>query len=348
MPVRSWTADAKALLAVLAIAALALAAWHLQRLLFLVFAAILLSLVLSSAKRFVCKWTGMGNAPSLAIVVLGSILAIGAFMALLGARLISEAMSLWQRMPDVIGKIEDQFGLSGIQDWISGRGGEMLSSSTFFTNLTGASSVVISSIIGLFLILAGGIFLASDPDLYRDGALKLVPPHHRKRAREVMRELATALRFWMIGQGIAMACVGVFTTLGLYLLGIPTPFGLGMLAGLLEFIPYIGPISSAVPAMAIAFAESPYSALWVAILYFAIQQAEAIFLVPLIQDRTVDLPPVLTIFAVLGFSSLFGLSGAILGAPLAVVVLVLVKMLWVRDQLDEETQLPSEKTANGN
>lgn len=346
MPTAHWTDRLKPLLATLTVALLALAAWHLQRFLFLVFGAILLSLVIASGKRFVGKWTRLGDTASLTIVVLASIMAISAFVALLGTRLVSEAMNLADRMPAIIGSIEERFGLTGIEEWLSARGEELLSSGSLFSNLTGASSIVVSSVIGLFLILSGGVFLAANPGLYRDGFLKLIPPESREEGREVMRELATALRFWIIGQIVAMVCVGVITTLGLYLLGVPTPFGLGVLAGLMEFIPYVGPISSAVPAIAVAFSENAWLAVWVALLYFAIQQAESIFLIPLIQKRTVSLPPVVTIFAVLAFASLFGLSGAILGAPATVVIFVLVKMLWVRDRLDEDTELPSDKTGD--
>jgi len=346
MPTEHWTDRVKPLLVVLAVALLVLAAWHLQRFLFLVFGAILLSLVLASAKRFVCKWTGLGDTASLTIVVLTSILVISAFFALMGARLVAEAMNLADRMPDVLGSIEKTFGLSGIENWLSARGEQLLSSGSLFSNLTGASSIVVSSVIGLFLVVSGAVFLAANPGLYRNGFLKLIPPERREKGREVMTELATALRFWIIGQLIAMVCVGVITTAGLYLLGVPSPFGLGVLAGLMEFIPYVGPISSAVPAIAVAFSEDPWLALWVAVLYFAIQQAEAILLIPLIQKRTVSLPPVVTIFTVLAFTSLFGLSGAILGAPATVVIFVLVKMLWVRDHLDEDTELPGDKTTD--
>ncbi|MAZ19416.1 MAG: AI-2E family transporter [Ahrensia sp.] len=346
MPTRHWTDRVKPLLIVLGVAVLALAAWHLQRFLFLVFGAILLSLVLASAKRFVCKWTGLGDTVSLTIVVLTSILVISAFFALMGTRLVAEAMNLADRMPAVLDNIEKTFGLSGIEAWLSDRGAQLLSSGSLFSNLTGASSIVVSSVIGLFLVLSGGVFMAANPGLYRNGFLKLIPPDRREEGREVMTELATALRFWIIGQMIAMVCVAVITSAGLYVLGVPSPFGLGVLAGLMEFIPYVGPISSAAPAIAVAFSEDPWLALWVALLYFAIQQAESIFLIPLIQKRTVSLPPVVTIFAVLAFASLFGLSGAILGAPATVVIFVLVKMLWVRDQLDEDTELPSDKTAH--
>lgn len=338
-----WIDRLKPLLAFLAVVLLLLAAWQLQRFVFLVFAAILLGLVLSSAKRFVCKWTGLGNAASLTIVVLAVISAFLAFFGLLGTQLVYEAMDMADRMPDVIGSIESRFGVTGVDDWLSQRGQDFLSNGALFSNLTGVSSAVISTVIGLFLIVSGGVFLAASPRLYRDGALKLLPSHRRDKGREVMTELATALRFWMIGQLIAMVCVGVVTTLGLWLLGVPTPFGLGMLAGLLEFIPYIGPISSAVPAMALAFSENAWLALWVGILYFAVQQLEAILLIPLIQNRTVDLPPVVTIFSVLAFGSLFGLQGAILGAPATVVIFVLVNMLWMRDQLNEDRDLPSDK-----
>ena len=117
---------------------------------------------------------------------------------------------------------------------------------------------------------------------------------------------------------------------------------LGLIAGLLEFVPYVGPIVTAVPTMAVAAAEEPTKALWVAGLFLLIQQIEGNLIMPLVQQRTVDLPPVLTIFAVVAFATLFGVLGLLFATPLAVVCFVLVKKLWVRDTLDEETKLPGE------
>jgi predicted PurR-regulated permease PerM len=141
--------------------------------------------------------------------------------------------------------------------------------------------------------------------------------------------------------------VGVLTTLGLWLLGIPSALALGLLAGVLEFVPFLGPILSAVPAVALALGEGMDTMLWVVGLYVAVQQIEGALITPLVQQHTVDLPPALTIFAIVAFGVLFGPLGILLATPLAVVVFVLVKKLWVREVLHENTELPGEPEAGG-
>ena len=129
----------------------------------------------------------------------------------------------------------------------------------------------------------------------------------------------------------------------LWLLGMPSAFVLGLLAGLLEFIPFAGPILSAVPAVLLALAVSPDLALWVALLYFGVQQFEGYILTPLVQQYAVDLPGVILLFSLIAFGVLFGTLGVILAAPLAVVTYVLVKRLYVIEALDTPTTIPGEK-----
>ena len=148
-----------------------------------------------------------------------------------------------------------------------------------------------------------------------------------------MLESERALRLWLKGQAIAMVVVGLLTGIGLWALGMPSAFALGLLAGVLEFIPFAGPIIAAVPAILLALAVSPELALWVMLLYFAVQQFEGNLLTPLVQQYAVDLPGVVLLFSLIGFGTLFGTLGVILAAPLAVVTMVLVKRLYVIETL---------------
>jgi len=131
--------------------------------------------------------------------------------------------------------------------------------------------------------------------------------------------------------------------------GLPSPaarareaFALGLIAGLLDFVPLIGPIVAAVPTLLLALSISPTTALWTGGLYLVVQQIEGNILSPLVQQRAVDLPPALLLFALLGFGSLFGAPGVILAAPLTVVVYVMVKRLYVREALGTPTNVPGE------
>ena len=144
-------------------------------------------------------------------------------------------------------------------------------------------------------------------------------------------------------QLIAMAAVGTLTGVGLWLLGVHSALVLGLIAGLMEFVPYLGPILSAVPGILLALALSPDLAIWVALLYFAVQQFEGYVLTPLVQQYAVDLPGVVLLFSLLAFGTLFGTLGIVLAAPLTVVTYVLVKRLYVIEALHTPTPIPGEK-----
>ena len=150
------------------------------------------------------------------------------------------------------------------------------------------------------------------------------------------------LRLWLKGQAIAMVVVGLLTGFGLWMLGMPSALVLGLMAGLLEFIPFAGPIIAAIPAVLLALAVSPELGLWVVLLYLAVQQFEGNVLTPLVQQYAVDLPGAVLLFSLIGFGTLFGTLGVILAAPLAVVTLVLVKRLYVIETLDTPTPIPGE------
>jgi predicted PurR-regulated permease PerM len=199
-----------------------------------------------------------------------------------------------------------------------------------------------NAIVEALVVLFAGIFLAAQPRFYLAGAIKLVPAGRRPLIAEAMTESETALRLWLKGQLIAMTTVGVLTGSGLWLLGLPSALALGLLAGVLEFVPFVGPILAAVPAILLALAVSPDLALWVALLYFAVQQLEGYVLTPMVQQYAVDLPGVVLLFSLLGFGILFGALGVLLAAPLTVVTYVLVKRLYVIETLHTPTPIPGE------
>jgi predicted PurR-regulated permease PerM len=142
------------------------------------------------------------------------------------------------------------------------------------------------------------------------------------------------LRAWLVGQAVAMASIGVLTTLGLLALGIPLALSLGLIAALLEFIPFVGPVLSAVPAVLVAFAQSPMDAVWTALLYLVVQQVEGHVAMPLIQARAVALPPALTVAATVGMGMLFGFTGMLFATPLVAAAMVLVRMVYVEGLLE--------------
>ena len=189
---------------------------------------------------------------------------------------------------------------------------------------------------GLLLILMMSVYIGSDPDTYKNGILYLFPKRKRERIGEVMSAMSTMLRKWLVTQLIAMLVIGAASTIALLVLGVKAPFALGIIAGLFEFIPTVGPILSAVPAIAMGFLDSPEKALYVGLTYLAIQQLENHLLIPLLMKGGMDLPPVLTIVTQGLMALLFGFLGLMIAVPLLAAVVVPVKMLYVEDALGDE------------
>ena len=142
-----------------------------------------------------------------------------------------------------------------------------------------------------------------------------------------------------------MLMIGVISGLAYWWLGLPLPLALGIISGLTNFIPFIGPILGAVPALIFALAINIETVLWTAGVTLAIQQLEGNIISPVIQRHAVLMPPALALFAIVISGLLFGLLGVFLAVPLAVALLVLVKKLWVRETLGEQTVVPGEESA---
>jgi predicted PurR-regulated permease PerM len=175
----------------------------------------------------------------------------------------------------------------------------------------------------------GGVYLAAQPRLYREGLVTLLPPALRPRLDGVMEESGRLLRRWLLAQLIAMISVGFMVGIGLTAIGVPAPGALGLFAGLAEFVPFAGPVVSAVPALLLALLHGPDKAGWTLVLFVAIQQIEGNLLLPLLQRRIVLMPPALTLFALVVFGVIFGPLGVFLATPLTILVIVLVKQLYL-------------------
>jgi predicted PurR-regulated permease PerM len=194
---------------------------------------------------------------------------------------------------------------------------------------------------GIILITFLSIYIGADPDTYHAGLMHLFPHRARKRAGEVLSAMATVLRRWLVTQLIAMVVIGVITTIVLLLLDVEAAFALGLIAGLLEFIPTIGPILSAIPAIAMAFLDSPEKALWVAVSYGGIQFLENNLLIPTLM-REVDLPPALTMMSQALMAIIFGFLGLLVAVPAVAGLLVPIKMLYVEDVVGDEVNILGE------
>jgi predicted PurR-regulated permease PerM len=196
-------------------------------------------------------------------------------------------------------------------------------------------SSTVTVVAGLFLILVLAIYVGADPTLYRRGLVNLFPHRARAQAGMVLSRLATVLRKWLVTQLVAMITMGVVSTVVLLLLGVKAAVALGVIAGLLEFVPTVGPILAAVPAIAMGFLDSPEKALYVGLAYLVIQQLEGHVMIPMLMKEGMDLPPALTIVAQAVMALLFGFLGLMVAVPLLAAVIVPVKLLYVEGVLGD-------------
>ena len=309
--------------------------------LLLLFGAVLLSVFLDGLTGLLRRYASLPHGGALAVVVLLLIVLLAGFGLLAGPRLAAEVRQLSEQIPQIVDQLRQQVTqYAWVQAVLSNlpQPAEMASSGggSIASRLAGFFSTAFSGLTNTLIVFIVGLYLAVNPKLYVQGALHLVPKARRARVREVLRTLGTSLRWWLVGRFASMAVVGIFTTIGLFIAGVPLAFVLGVIAAVFSFVPYIGPIASAVPALLVGLAEGPTKALYVIIIYVLVQLLESYAITPLIQERAVSIPPALLIAAQVVLGVLAGVLGVLLATPLAVVLIALVQMLYVEDVLGDE------------
>lgn len=317
------------------VVALVAAIWQLALVFILGFGAIMAAVTLDNLAAPVARRLRISQHLALAVTTIALVLLVVAFLAAFGARAADQFSLLAAQLPGAWEATRDWLNSWELGRWLLTIGEDAA---------TGAASTVLSAVplasgllgwlANIALILVIGIYLAADAQTYLDGAIRLLPPSRRKRGRQIINAAGDDLRKWLIAMTLDMLFLGTLTGVGLYLIGVPVAFALGILSGISVFVPYIGPLVAIIPGLLIALSVSPTLALYAAIVYLVAQQLEGNVALPLLQRWTVSMPPAVSLLAIVAFGLLFGLWGVLFATPLAVVSLRIVRMAYVEDILE--------------
>lgn len=317
---------------------------HAAELFILLFIAILISLYLGAVADWLRDRARLSRGVALAIAVVSTLAGIVGLFWVLVPPVIDQTQALIRVLPEYIQNWER--GLErlasrfpALQDAV----GEGTLLRAVYDRVTGAFGDVVPKVYGVlhgainvFAVAIMSLYLALHPGLYREWMIAMFPPIHRDLVRDVLGDLANTLRSWIVGQLLAMTILGVFTAAGLYLLEVPYWLTFGVFTGVVAVVPFFGSlVSTVLPALFVIAGNGIWGlsgsthALLVALLGVVIHVIEANVVLPRIMQKQIDLPPVLTIMAVLIMGKLLGPIGLVVAVPTLAVIMVVVRRILI-------------------
>ena len=321
-------AFARYALIALGLLALALLLGKIAPVLLLTFAGIVLASALRAASSPLARRLHLSDASSVAIVVVAVIAVLGTGGYFFGQQISQQTEELGAALTSASGRAEDFLRGSAFGQRIAQELSTTTSPETM-SHVAKGTFTVFGAVADVALVLVLAVYLAADPATYRRGLLLLMPRTARASVGTALDAAARSLRRWLVGQLGAMLMVGIGISVGLAIAGVPMALALGILSGLSEFVPVVGPLVAAVPGVLIAFAQGPQTALWAVLVYAVVQFVEGNVIMPMVQKWAVALPPALGLLGVVAFGLLFGVAGVLFAMPLMVVVVTLVNELYV-------------------
>lgn len=328
--------------------------WRIRSLLMLLFIAVVLATALNTIGQHLRNRFRLKRSLALVIAITSLIGALVLALWLVVPPFIDQFQELTQLVPKGVARLEQMLKdlsnvappsldtyLPTVEDLLKQL--QPLANQLISSSLTVVSGTL-GSVLNILLLVVVTLMLLFEPAPYRRAFIRCFPAFYRRRIDEILDKCEESLQGWLLGISFNMLVIGSLSGIGLLILGVRLPLANGIFAGLLTFIPNIGPALSVIPPMAIALLDAPWKSVMVLVLYFAVQQIETNLLTPIVMAQQVSLLPAVTLLSQVFFATFFGFIGLLLALPLTVVGQIWLQEVLIKDILDrwrEEENLPS-------
>jgi predicted PurR-regulated permease PerM len=303
----------------------------------LAFAGILLAIIIRTVGNFIKKYSGLPQGIAITLGLITSFLLFTAVSFIVAPAVSKQVSQIYTELPEAWEKLNNEV-LSFINvapHTYTAQGIKLPNALINVQNIPSKLGSIFTSTFGyignIFIILFFGISLAYQPEAYINGLINLFPKKRQQQVKEILNDTTLTLQYWLAGKALSMFIIGLLTWFGLWFMEMPLAFTLALFAALLSFIPNIGPIISAIPAILLALLKSPIFPVYIILLYLFIQTIESYLITPIIQQKSISMPPALIVFMQLFMSLLAGLLGLTLATPLLAFISVVVRHIYLND-----------------
>ena len=332
------------ILYIVVIAAVVAALLRAGNLLILAFGSMLGAIVIHAIAELYARYC---RAPEKVALGLGmaTVLGVVAFLVwLFGVQFRQQVNELVTELPGLLDQFAAYLSQSAVGAKIVDAVRQAYAGSKVATDIGGLVTGAGELLLNCLLLLIGALFFAADPRVYERGFLYLIPASKRPAIEDALFDVGSTLKLWLRSSLILMTTMGILIGLGLWISGVPSAAALGLLAGLSEFIPYLGPTAAMIPALGLAATESNGAIIGALVTYAVVRLIQTNFITPYVQNRVISIPPAVTVFAIIGVGAIFGVFGLFFSAALLVVIFTLVRSLYLREVLGEEMPASNHET----
>ena len=321
---------------IVAVLALVVVLYKATDLLILAFGSVLGAVVIRTIDDLLRRRVNVPPRAALGLAIAIVLTSVGVLVWLFTVQFSSQISALIRALPQLIADGEARLRVSPVGDTVANALRDLYRGSRVAQDLGSIAEGAVNLVLNALLLLVGSVFFALDPAGYRRGILLMIPHDKRPAIADAFDDLSVTLRLWLKTQLIAMIAIGTLTGVGLWIVGVPSPAALGLLAGISEFIPYIGPVAAMLPALGLAATTSTETFVGALLVYAGVRLIQTPFITPYIQQRVIDIPPAVTLFAIIGIGIVFGVFGLFFSAALLVASYSLINSLYLREVIGED------------